>query len=71
MVYIYVKIKVNQIDSAEKLQNFCRHNWPNLYSIHQLLHNLAEIERERVKLGRKFQKTLKNGMVLHSLNDQG
>ena len=53
--YIYVEIQVNQTDSVEKLQNVCRHNWQKFYSIQQLLHNLAEIEKERMKLDIKFQ----------------
>ena len=56
LLCIYVEIKVNQVGSVEKLQNFCRHNWKNFYSIQQLLHTLAKIERERVKLDSKFKK---------------
>ena len=57
--YLYIEIKVNQTDSFEKLQNFCRHSWQNFYSLQQLLHNLAEMEIERVKLDRKFQEMFK------------
>ena len=57
--YFYVENLVNENGSIEPLQKLCRLNYGSFYTLQLLLRSLAAIERERLKLDKKFHKVLR------------
>ena len=57
--YLYDQTTVLEHDSVAPLQKFCRIKHINFHSIRVLLHSLAAIKRERLRLDREFHRTLK------------
>ena len=56
--YLYVQTAVLEHDSVATLQKFCRIKHVIFHSIRLLQHFLAAFERERLRLDRKFHRTL-------------
>ena len=56
--YLYVQTTVLEHNSVAPLQKFCRIKHINFRSIRLLLHSLAAIERERLRLDKEFHRIL-------------
>ena len=56
--YIYVENLINGA-GVDNLQNYCRKNFGHFFLLQTLLRSLAEVERERVRLKKRFCEILK------------
>ena len=65
--YLYLENFVNgYITNVEKLQNYCRLNYVNFYSLRVMLHSLAAVERQKKKSIKKFDGQFET--ILHLWN---
>ena len=56
--YLYIENLISE-KNVEKLQKYCTLNYENFYLMKTMLHSLAVIEKEKVKIDKKFEDMLK------------
>ena len=64
--YLYIENLTDWKNDVDKIQKFCRFNYGDFFFMRTFVHFLADIERKRIDLDKKFKEILKIWNATHA-----